>query len=196
MRRAAFDDRALSAFGALAKNVVLRKSDAYAAAERAGGFLREPGGNEEGVIGALAGTALRYFGNDGELRGGCKEFRAGARYAVSELLACPKIDDLRDVAGVRLMPEEEVNVPWKVKPVLTEGKFTVFVKRSPCEGSLIVLEKQENRDMEFMRLDLKICPSFRPDSPEKLVSGDRDTCLNCVYRIWTERSYACALDIK
>lgn len=188
--------RMLIAFGALAKNVVLRKSDAYAAAERAGAFLRELGGSGDGVIGALAGTALRYSGNDGELRGGCKEFRAGAYYTVSEVLASPKIDNILDISGGAITSDERVFVPWKVKPVLTLGKFTVFVKRSPLDGSLTVLEKQENRDMEFSRLDLKACPSFKPDSPEEFVSGARDTCLNCVYRRWTERAFSCTIDIK
>ena len=52
-------------FGYRAKQVVLTKSNAYKLAKKLDIHLSEHGGSGQGVIGALAGVALRLTANDG-----------------------------------------------------------------------------------------------------------------------------------
>lgn len=189
------DPHALIRFGYLAKNRVLTKALAYTVAQKTGAYLKELAGTGDGVIGALAGAALRRSGNDGELRGGVKEFVAGKSYRVAELLESPLIDAVKDINGAALSDHSEVFVPWKIKPVLTDGALTVFIKRADDSG-WVALEKKENRDVEFNRAELKTCTAFKEDASEELVLPDADTCLNCIYRRWLETGFTCVLGNK
>ncbi|MEG0371716.1 MAG: hypothetical protein RR645_05410 [Clostridium sp.] len=58
------------AYGLKAKKEVITKKEAYDLAGKSGIYLKEHGGTGQGVIGALAGAALRLSGNDGEYKQG------------------------------------------------------------------------------------------------------------------------------
>lgn len=79
-------------FGQRAKREVLSKSEAYDLAGRSGIRLSEHGGTGDGVIGALAGTALRLEGLDGRFRGQLEGLDEGEIYVFKELLEHPGID--------------------------------------------------------------------------------------------------------
>ena len=183
------DKSDLLAFGYRAKNVVLKKEDAYDVAKRNGIYLKELGGEGIGVIGALAGVALRYSGNDGELKGGAKCFEEGETYLVQELLDHKNIDEVVDIDGSIPNPNDRVYVPWKIKPILTDDKLKVFVRKNQI-GGYIALLKNENRDLEMKRQDISACKDFMKDVDEE-TSSSEDTCLNCMYRRWTDKSFTC-----
>lgn len=184
------DERRLAEFGYLAKNKVLKKTDAYDTAKKCGVFLKELGGDGTGVIGALAGVALRLTGNDGELKGGAKEFREEETYIVGRLKENACIDEVKDIDGGYPRDDDPVYVPWKVKPVLTDGKLVVFVKSNPA-GGWTVFCKKENRDMEFARYDISACEHYKDDVDEERVSNAQNTCLNCTFRRWTHDAFTC-----
>ena len=184
------DKSELISFGYLAKNVVLTKEDAYRIAQRNNIYLKELGGEGIGIIGALAGVALRYSGNDGELKGGAKDFEEGETYLIKDFLAHKNIDSVQDIDGDIPNENDEVYVPWKVKPILTKDKLVVFVKKNP-KGGYIALAKQENRDLEEKRQDLTACDEFERDVDEELISSKDNTCANCMYRRWTDKAFTC-----
>lgn len=176
-------------FGYLAKNKVLAKESALSLAEKHNVFLTELGGDGSGVIGALAGAMLRYGRNDGELKGGAKNFRSESTYKISDLLASEFIDDVKTVDGTKPLPKDRVYVTWKIKPVLTDGRLTVFLKHT-ADG-FFALEKNEMRDLEKLRADITPCSNFIPDVDEERVSAANFTCLNCTFRRWTKNSFTC-----
>ena len=189
------DKSELISFGYLAKNVVLTKEDAYRIAQRNNIYLKELGGEGIGIIGALAGVALRYSGNDGELKGGAKDFEEGETYLIKDFLAHKNIDSVQDIDGDMPNENDEVYVPWKVKPILTKDKLVVFVKKNP-KGGYIALAKQENRDLEEKRQDITACDEFERDVDEELISSKNNTCANCMYRRWTDKAFTCVKDRK
>lgn len=188
------DADALNAFGYLAKNKVLTQAYAFKTAEKAGVYLKAVAGTGDGVIGALAGAALRRMANDGELRGGAKEFLPGKSYSVFELLESGHIDSVAATDGEIPRANDSVYVPWKVKPILTGGALTVYVRRSEEYDGWVALNKAENRDIEYRRNELKSCPRFKEDADEEHVLPDTGTCLNCAFRRWTDTGFVCVLE--
>lgn len=81
-------------FGQRAKREVLSKTEAYELARRCGVRLSEHGGTGDGIIGALAGTALRLEGLDGRFRGQLEGLDEGQLYNSEKLLDHPGIDKL------------------------------------------------------------------------------------------------------
>lgn len=176
-------------YGYLAKNKVLTKESALSLAEKHNIFLLDLGGDGNGVIGALAGVMLRYGKNDGELKGGAKNFKSESTYKISELLASKFIDEVKSVDGAEPMPEDRVYVSWKIKPVLTEDRLTVFLKHTA--NGFLALEKNEMRELEKLRANITPCANFIADVDEERVSADDYTCLNCTFRRWTKNSFTC-----
>lgn len=186
----AADPHTLTAFGFLAKNKVLTRDDAFATAKRCGVFLKALGGDGSGVIGALAGVALRMSGNDGELKGGAKEFLSESSYTVRQIEENAFIDEVRATDGGTPQENDLVFVPWKIKPVLTDGKLVAFVKNDGA-GGWTAFCKKENRDMEFARHDIASCEHYKDDVDEERVSNAQNTCLNCIFRRWTHNGFSC-----
>ena len=91
------DNGAFLDYGQRAKCSVLSKGDAWEMAGKMGIHLSEHGGTGDGIIGALAGIALRWGGNDGRFRG---KFRFGCPVvskSAEELLAHPMVDRIVNI---------------------------------------------------------------------------------------------------
>ena len=102
------DKDALITFGRNAKKTVLDKQSAYELAEALGVHLSEHGGTGGGVIGALAATGLRLFGNDGRYRGWHHLGNAGEVITVAEMCRHVFVDAVRTETGQLLEPEDMV----------------------------------------------------------------------------------------
>jgi hypothetical protein len=117
----------LIAFGRRAKEEVLTKQEALDLASRLGVHLSEHGGTGHGVIGALAGAALRLWGNDGRMRGRLKAPRPGELWRVRQLLEQPDVDVVRSVAGDAIDENELVLIADKPKTVMQGGASVLLL---------------------------------------------------------------------
>ena len=116
---ASLADRArLIEFGRSAKTTVLNKELAYETARLCGVRLSEHGGTGDGVIGALAGCALRLEGEDGRLRGQLENLPERDIVSSAELLRHPDVDALG-----RLRPEQD-----RSEVVYTDDIFDIRLK--------------------------------------------------------------------
>jgi hypothetical protein len=116
-------------FGRRAQRQVVARAEAEALA-RAHDVLLEPlGGSGLGVIGALAGGALRASGDDGRFVSlpGARQI-AGTR-TVAELRARVGIDAVVDAAGADLAPGERIDTRGWVRPELRGGRVVLPVER-------------------------------------------------------------------
>ncbi len=180
-------------YGIRAKRQIIKKEEAYKLAKELNIYLEEKGGDGQGVIGALAGAGLRLGKNDGELKGGVSKLQRGEYYKVSEMLKYKQIDQVCTADMDILNNNEIVKIGWKAKPVLSNGKFIVIVKKNE-EKEWITLNKSEIRTFGDEKIYKIICENFSPDVEEEKVSGEAKTCLNCKYRRWTEKSFICMID--
>ncbi|MBJ6725066.1 hypothetical protein [Geomesophilobacter sediminis] len=120
---------ALIEYGYRAKKVVLGKEEAYKTAAAQGIHLSEHGGTGQGVIGALAGAALRLTGNDGRLKGKLPIRSVHGIATVREICGCG-IGQVRTVQGDVLADAERVLVGKWVKPVLLDHDIVVLVSET------------------------------------------------------------------
>ena len=119
----------LTAYARRAKKEVLTKEEAYNIAETCGLYLNELGGTGGGIIGAVAGTGLRYSGTDGRFRGkmpfSCKE-----KYCRPEdFLQLNEIEELRCCETGITVPED-AKIAWlpEIKTVLIDHKSVLPLK--------------------------------------------------------------------
>ncbi len=119
--------RELIAFGQRAKQAVLTKGEAYAAARELGVHLSEHGGTGQGVIGALAGAGLRLSGNDGRLKGELRFASPGGVISVAALCDRDDVDEVRILEGGSVDSGDLVRLGEKVKTVLVGGKSVLLV---------------------------------------------------------------------
>jgi hypothetical protein len=115
------------AFGRRAKETVLSKEEAYAVAHRTGVHLSEHGGTGQGIIGALAGAALRLGGNDGRLKGQLRFTSPGSVISVARLRERDDVDDVRSLDGRSLADNDPVRLGDKVKTVLIDGSAVLLL---------------------------------------------------------------------
>ena len=177
-------------FGYRAKRQVLTQADAYETAEDCGVMLRACGGDGSGVIGALAGAGLRLCGNDGEIKGGLKKYAEDSLVPVSELLAHKRIDSVVTPDGVPADSAGTVYVPWKVKPLLVQGRSVLIVTEEDGPGHYRAYTKEEMRRFGDVRASVEACELFVPDAAEERLSDDF-TCFNCAWRRWEADSFSC-----
>ena len=111
----------LIAFGRRAKEAVLTKQDAFELAHDLGIHLSEHGGTGQGIIGALAGAALRLSGNDGRFKGKLKIKSETDIVSVAHILSQTTVDIVKSIDGTVLTDEELVRLGDTVKAVLLEG---------------------------------------------------------------------------
>ena len=105
---------------------VFTKDEAYATALRCGAHLSEHGGTGQGVIGALAGVALRLGGNDGRFKGRLHVPSADGVTSVNEIQRSG-IDEVRSLDGEVLAFDTLVYVGEAVKPVLLDSMSVLLV---------------------------------------------------------------------
>lgn len=117
---------ALLAYGRKAKTAVITKREAYETAAAHGIHLSEHGGTGQGVIGALAGVALRLGGNDGRFKGKLEIPTSDGTARVRDIRGFG-IDSVQTLERLVLEAEDVVRVGEWVKPVLLEGKAVLLV---------------------------------------------------------------------
>jgi hypothetical protein len=140
------DRRALIDFGLDATKKVLTKREAYALAARLGIHLSEHGGTGGGVIGALAGTGLRLYGNNGRFKGWLPFDDMERDTTVGVLLQRPEIDAVKSLEEPQPGVNDRVMLQDKVKTVLIGGRSVLLVKiRSGASDTWENLSKEEIR---------------------------------------------------
>jgi hypothetical protein len=128
--RAGLDEQGIVRFGRRAKQTILSKEEAYAAAKSFGLHLSEHGGDGQGVVGALAGIGLRLSGNDGRFRGWFS-FEDGSRHMeAAHLAAHPFVDEIRSLCGDAVGNKDLVGLVDRIKTVLLDGRSVLLVE--PC----------------------------------------------------------------
>lgn len=121
------DTELLMKFGFKAKEEIVSKEEAYKTAAICNVHLSEHGGTGEGVIGALAGIALRMSGNDGRFQGRTELKEPGAIMDIGDILAQSDIDEVQSIDGELLAADDTVILGEKVKSVLLDGKKKLLV---------------------------------------------------------------------
>jgi len=119
----------LLSFGFKTKIQVVSKEEAYQTARYCGIHLSEHGGTGQGVIGALAGIALRMTGNDGRFQGKTNLKDVGQTMGIGEILASTEIDEVQTMEGYVLPENETLIIGDKIKTVLLDGKRKLLVYR-------------------------------------------------------------------
>ena len=188
--KAEMDADLLVSFGKECKRRVMTKAQAYETAEAAHVFLTETGGTGDGVIGALGGVGLRYWGNDGTLKGKPKHLDDECVHKVEELTKNPLIDVVLDKEGNILNPDEQVYLEKKPKVSLINHKLTIIVDKKDDNGIWQIMEKNKARWLGGDLIFKEGCPDFTPDVEEERISEDR-SCYNCLYRRWLENGILC-----
>ena len=121
------DPDALIDYGQRAKKEVLTKEMAYQLAEDLNIHLSEHGGTGQGVVGALAGVALRLFGSDGRFRGkhlmGCED----EVWTAADILHQTTIDKITDQEGNPIPTDDKILLGEKVKSVLLDHQSVLLV---------------------------------------------------------------------
>ncbi len=136
------DPEKLIQFGFDAKTKVLTKKDAYDMAKEQNFHLSEHKNDGQGVIGALAGIALRLYGSDGRVKGNLK--LKVESISVKELLEHETIDEVQFADGSVASIDMEVQLNDKLKRVLLHHKAVVLIQES--EDSYKLLTTEQLRD--------------------------------------------------
>lgn len=130
----------VASFGKRAKIAVLTMLEAEQTAADNGIKLEGLTGTGGGIIGALAGIGLHRAGNDGRFLWlpGLRELKG--KYQVSEICAKGHVERVCTVSGADLHPKTIVDVGEWIRPVLRDGKATLFVEEKNHEWYIISKE--------------------------------------------------------
>lgn len=133
------DIKALLEYGFDAKKRVLTKEDAYAMAKMQNLHLSEHKNGGQGIIGALAGVALRFYGSDGRVKGNLKI--AQDTISVGELLEYTSIDEVCFEDGSLAFSDTIVRINDKLKRVMLNHKSIVLIQKEGDEYTLLTTEQ-------------------------------------------------------
>jgi hypothetical protein len=115
-----------------AKKKIVSPIEAESLAGLYGITLEALTGDGRGVIGALAAVGLRKSGNDGRciwMNG--KELRdLKGVYPVLELSNLAGIDDVVDINGGMVSPEERIEVGNWVRPIIRKNRIVLLAERA------------------------------------------------------------------
>lgn len=136
------DIKKLINFGFDAKTKVLSKDDAYAMAKEINFHLSEHKNGGQGVIGAVAGVALRLFGSDGRVKGNIKLQKDSI--SVKELLEDESIDEVQFEDGSQASEDIVVFLGDKLKRVMLKHKSVVLIQKSENGYELLKTEQLRN----------------------------------------------------
>ncbi len=127
-------------FGRRAKTEVLTLLEAQRTASMSGIRWEGLTGTGGGVIGALAGIGLHCAGNDGRFLWlpGLRELKG--KYRVADMITKGHIERICTLAYDELSFEEIVDVGEWVRPVLLNGKSTLFVEGHNHEWHILSKE--------------------------------------------------------
>lgn len=133
------DAKELIEFGLDAKKKVLTKEDAYKMATKQGLDLSEHKNEGQGVIGALAGVALRLYGSDGRVKG---KFNVKKEFmSVEELLNFDFIDEVRLKNNDLVSDDIIIKTTQALKTVFLDHKSILLVQES--EYGYEVIRKED-----------------------------------------------------
>lgn len=134
----------LIAYGKKAKCSLLTKEDAYEMARKQDIHLSEHGGDGQGVVGALAGLALRYYGNDGRIKGKVEVGKEGEILTAKEIKEIVKCDNIICLSSEVLKDDDKIILSEeKVKSILLGWKNTLLVTN--VDGIYRTLKKKEHK---------------------------------------------------
>jgi len=127
----------ITSFGKRAKIAVLTMLEAEQTAADNGIKLEGLTGTGGGIIGALAGIGLHRAGNDGRFLWlpGLRELKG--KYSAGEICAKGNIGRVCTLSGADLHPKTIVDVGEWVRPVLRDGKATLYVEEKNHEWNII-----------------------------------------------------------
>jgi len=136
------------AFGLKAQKEVLKKSQAASLAAENRIFLIELGGTGGGIIGALAGVALRTEGSSGRYVDlpGIRDITGTV--SVSELLSRTDIDSVQNDIGTILGDTSLIDSRDWVRPSLVMGKPVLRVRLKSSENREQIWTSVERRERE------------------------------------------------
>jgi hypothetical protein len=131
-------------YGRRAKVEVLTMLEAHEAASRSEIRCEGLTGTGGGVIGALAGIGLHRAGNDGRFLWlpGLRDLKG--KYPIEEILAKGHIERICTVGDEELSTENIVDVGEWVRPVLRNGKSTLYVEEQNHEWHIISKDRIKN----------------------------------------------------
>jgi hypothetical protein len=132
------------AFARRAKLEVLTMSEVQQTVSDSGIRLAGLTGTGGGIIGALAGVGLHRAGEDGRFLWlpGLRELRG--TYLVAQIRSTSQIDRVCTLEGADLTPETLVNLGEWVRPVLRNGKSTLFVEEQNHEWHILSKDRIKN----------------------------------------------------
>lgn len=127
---------AVIAFGRLAKEKVLTPAAAVALAEQEVLYLEGLTGTGGGIIGSLAAVGLRREGCDGRFLWlpGLRELPSDL--SVAEVCQMTGIEEIRPLAGSLLPPDQRVTLGDWVRPIMVDGKITLYVEEIKKDDQL------------------------------------------------------------
>ena len=123
------DYSALIEFGKRAQKEVLAKSDAYEAAESFSGglHLSEHGGTGIGVIGALAGAALRAGKEEGRIKGKLQPLPNKPGWTLKEFASVYGVERFADEEGNEITDDLEIRFVHPTKLLYAKGMITAVI---------------------------------------------------------------------
>lgn len=134
----------LIAYGKKAKCSLITKEEAYEMAKKQNIHLSEHGGTGQGIVGAVAGVALRYYGNDGRIKGKVEVGKEGETFTVKEIKEIVKCDAIISLNGEELKDNENIILSEeKLKSILLGWKNTLLVTKK--DGVYRTLKKIEHK---------------------------------------------------
>jgi len=133
------DIEALIKYGFDAKQKVLTKDEAYEMAKIQNLHLSEHKNDGQGVIGALAGVALRLYGSDGRVKGNLKISKEYV--SVKELLTNETIDEVQFENGEIVLSNIDIKINDKLKRVMLNHKAVVLIKKELDKYLLLTTEE-------------------------------------------------------
>jgi len=130
------DDEVLS-FGKRAKLEVLTMPEAQETASRSSIRIEGLTGTGGGIIGALAGVGLHCAGNDGRFLWlpGLRDLKG--KYPIEEIFAKGHIERICTLDDEELLTDHVVDVGEWVRPVLRNGKSTLYVEEQNHEWHIL-----------------------------------------------------------
>ena len=133
-------NEALLSFAKRAKVEVLTMFEAEQTASQSRIRCEGLTGTHGGIIGALSAIGLHRAGNDGRFLWlpGLRELKG--KYRVSEICTMGHIDRVCTLSNSELHSESIVDVGDWIRPVLRDGKATLYVKENNHEWNIISKE--------------------------------------------------------
>lgn len=176
----------VTAFGEAAKKYVISLEQAAALQNEIENlYLIAPGGNGNGMIGALAGVGLRMSGMDGTFRGKVKTLRPGCVLSVKEAKKVLHVDYVIDFEAKELPDDVCIRSGDHVKIIYYRFKRAIAVFKTQDDAyeicSLAFEFESGFRKDEIMKKDC--CRDFVWDNDtEEQWSEAYGACQNCLYR--------------